>query len=276
MNAASAFIAGGLSALLLAGCGRQEAPSSELEVEQVDHIAAAVSDETRPAAARVQDSYRKPTELLAFAGVGPDDVVVEIQPASGYFTALLSRVVGPDGLVYAIDSERLFEFMPTQRDTFSGYVARDPRDNVRYQPQRLDELDLPDGIDQVWMVQFYHDTIWLGIDRAAMNRAFFDRLKPGGVYLVVDHHGLPGAGEAIARDLHRVDASTVRAEIEQAGFVLEAESGLLTNPDDPRTDSIFDHQRRGRTDQFVWRFIKPGPTVADSGHPIAPLAPASP
>jgi predicted methyltransferase len=276
MNAASAFIAGGLAALLLAGCDRQEAPSSEPEVEQADPVAAAVSDETRPAAARIQDGYRKPAAILEFSGVQPGDVVVEIQPASGYFTALLSRVVGPAGQVLAVDSERLFEFMPRQRESFPAYAAKDPRDNVRYQPQRLDELELPDRIDQVWMVQFYHDTIWLGVDRATMNRAFFDSLKPGGVYLVVDHHGLPGAGEAIARDLHRVDASTVRAEIEQAGFVLEAESDLLANPDDPRTDSIFDDQRRGRTDQFVWKFVKPVRTVAENGHRRPRAAPASP
>jgi len=276
MNAASAFIAGGLSGLLLAGCGRQETPTYEPVVEKADYVAAAISDNTRPASARVQDSYRKPAGILAFSGIGPGDLVVEIQPASGYFTALLSRVVGPAGGVFAIDSERLFEFMPTQREVFPEYAARDPRENVRYQPQRLDELELPDNLDQVWMLQFYHDTIWLGVDRAAMNRSFFEHLKPGGVYLVIDHHGLPGAGESIARDLHRVDAGTVRTEIERAGFVLEAESDLLANPEDPRTDSIFDDQRRGRTDQFVWKFVKPAPTVAENGHPVPRAAPASP
>jgi predicted methyltransferase len=257
MKATAALFAGSLVALHLAGCGRQEPPAAPPDPSASDYVAAAVADDTRLGTARVQDSFRRPAEILAFSGVRPGDTVVEIQPSQGYFTALLSRVVGPGGRVIAIDSERLFEFMPKARENFANFAAQDPRANVEYRPQRLDELELPSDIDQVWMVQFYHDTIYLGDDRAAMNRAFFEHLKPGGVYLVVDHRAVDGAGLEVARDLHRVDAGMVRREIEAAGFVFDAESDLLAHPEDPRTDSVFADERRGRSDQFVWKFVKP-------------------
>lgn len=257
MRAIAALIAGSVAALQLAGCGRQDAPPPSPANAPGDFVAAAVGDETRPATARVQDAYRRPAEILAFSGLQPGDTVVEVAPAQGYFTALLSRVVGPAGRVIAVDSERLFEFMPKAREAFAGYAAQDPRDNVEYRPQRLDELTLPDGLDQVWMILFYHDTVYLGDDRAAMNRAFFEHLRPGGVYLVIDHHALAGAGPEVTKDLHRIDAEMVRREIEAAGFILDASSDALAHPDDPRTDSVFAAERRGQSDQFVLRFVKP-------------------
>jgi predicted methyltransferase len=257
MRHASVVLTAGLVAVQLAGCSRQDSPASPPASASSDYVAAAVDDETRPATARVQDAYRRPAEILAFSGLRPGDTVLEIAPAQGYFTALLSRVVGPSGRVIAVDSERLFEFMPRAREGFAGYIAEDPRGNVEYRPQRLDELALPDGLDQVWMVLFYHDTVYLGDDRAAMNRAFFEHLRPGGVYLVIDHHALAGAGPEVTKDLHRIDAEMVRREIEAAGFVLDASSDALAHPDDPRTDSVFAEERRGRSDQFVLRFVKP-------------------
>lgn len=257
MKKATAFLAGGLAILLLVACGKQEPAAPSAPPSPADFIAAAVDDTSRLADARVRDSYRMPAAILRFSGLQPGDTVVEIQPAGGYFSAMLSRVVGPDGKVIAIDSERVFEYMPRLREEFANYIAADPRDNVEYSAQRLDDLQLPQGLDQVWMVQFYHDTFWTEVDRAAMNRSFYDHLKPGGVYLVIDHHGLKGAGESIAKELHRVDADTVQAEIEAAGFVLAEVSDVLAHPDDPRTDSIFDDARRGKTDQFAWKFVKP-------------------
>ena len=220
-------------------------------------IAGAVADTTRPADARARDQARKPAEILVFSGIAEGDKIVEIAPGGGYYTALLSRVVGDEGQVYAVDPERIFEHFPQGRDTFSAYIDSDPRENVSFSSQFLDDIKIPGEVDQVWMVLYYHDTIWTGEDRAAMNGAFFDMLKPGGVYFVVDHHGLPGAGDGITRELHRMDAATVKAEIEDAGFTLDAISDVLSNPSDPRDDSVFGEERRGKTDRFVWRYVKP-------------------
>ncbi len=220
-------------------------------------IAGAVADTTRPADARARDPARIPTEILIFSGISEGDKIVEIAPGGGYYTALLSRVVGDEGRVNAVDPERIFEFFPQGRDGFSAYIDSDPRKNVSFSSQFLDEIKIPGEVDQVWMVLYYHDTIWTGEDRAAMNRAFYDMLKPGGVYFVVDHHGLPGAGDGITRELHRMDAATAKVEIEDAGFTLDAISDVLSNPSDPRDDSVFGEERRGKTDRFVWRYVKP-------------------
>ena len=165
--------------------------------------------------------------------------------------------MGDEGRVYAVDPERIFEFFPQGRDGFSAYIDSDPRKNVSFSSQFLDDIKIPGEVDQVWMVLYYHDTIWTGEDRAAMNGAFYDMLKPGGVYFVVDHHGLPGAGDGITREWHRMDAATAKAEIEDAGFTLDAISDVLSNPSDPRDDSVFGEERRGKTDRFVWRYVKP-------------------
>jgi predicted methyltransferase len=272
MKTISGFITAALVATLVLGCGKKEppapaeapapaveaaAPQAAAKAPPPDFIVDAIADDTRLADARMRDAFRKPAEVLVFSGIRRGDTVVEIAPGGGYYTALLSRVVGPEGKVLAIDSDRLFEYMPRLREGFTSYIEQDPRENVQYSVQRLDELDVPQGVDQVWVVLFYHDTIWMGLDRAAMNRTFFEHLRPGGSLIVIDHSSLPGADESVAKELHRVDAASVEREIEAAGFVLAEKSDALVNPDDPRTDSIFDEGRRGRTDQFVWRFVRP-------------------
>ena len=247
---------------LLHGCGKAEAPKA-VEPAPVVHstaeaaIAAAVADTTRLGDARLRDELRKPTEILTFAGIQPGQTIVELQPGGGYDTALLSRVVGSHGKIYAVDCERLFEYRPNLRESFASFIAADPRANVEYSSQRFDALELPMNVDVFWMSMFYHDTIWLDVDRAAMNRYIYEHLKPGGVYLVVDHHAASGAGDAVTRDIHRIDAEQVRREVEAAGFRLAAMSDALMNMDDPRDVSVFDDAWRGRTDRFVYKFVKP-------------------
>lgn len=249
----------------IVGCGSREAPQQPTATvppptaaaPAVDLYAAAVGDATRIAEARARDAFRRPAELLAFVGVEPGDTIVEIAPGGGYDTALLSRVAGPTGKVYAVDSATLFEYMPSLRESFPAYIAQDPRDNVAYSVQPLEALELPEQVDFFWMSMFYHDTVWLGVDRVAMNRYIFEHLKPGGVYFVVDHHAVAGAGDAVTRELHRIDAETVRKEVEAAGFRLAAMSDALLNTDDPRTVSVFDDSIRGRTDRFAYKFVKP-------------------
>ena len=271
MNARSPALTLPLFALLLTACGGSEAPPAPVAgpaapppvaepappPAPADPIATAVKDPTRDAEARARDPFRKPAEILYFAGVKPGDSVVEFVPGAGYDTALLSRVVGPSGRVYAVDSERLFEYMPSLRESFPKFIEADPRGNVEYSVQRLDALELPAQVDIFWMSMFYHDTVWLGVDRAAMNRYVYEHLKPGGVYLIVDHHAVSGAGDAVTGEIHRIDADQVRREVEAAGFRLAAMSDALMNMDDPRDVSVFDDAWRGRTDRFVYKFVKP-------------------
>ncbi len=117
-------------------------------------IAGAVADTTRPADARARDQARKPAEILIFSGIAEGDKIVEITPGGGYYTALLSRVVGDQGHVYAVDPERLFEFFPQGRDMFSDYIESDPRKNVSFSSQFLDDIKIPGEVDQIWMVLY--------------------------------------------------------------------------------------------------------------------------
>jgi predicted methyltransferase len=116
------------------------------------------------------------------------------------------------------------------------------------------------NLDAVVNVMLYHDTVWMKTDRAAMNRAVFAALRPGGVYVIVDHSGRPGSGITETQTLHRIEEKTVRAEIESAGFKLAADADFLRNPADTRDWSASPRtagERRGTSDRFVLKFVRP-------------------
>lgn len=223
----------------------------------VKTIEAAISDPTRMEAHRERDAGRLPSEVLQFAGVKQGDNVGEIAGGSGYYAALLSRVVGDSGHVYVVSPKKLFPYFPAAEEAFPKYIAADPRQNISRTVQDLDELTIPEELDAVFMVLYYHDTIWTGEDRSAMNKSIFDALVPGGAYLVVDHHALKGAGDSVTKDLHRMDVSQVVPEITSAGFELIKDSSILANPADPKVQSVFDENWRGKTDRFMFLFQKP-------------------
>lgn len=218
----------------------------------------AIADSTRLASHVERDASRRPADIINLVGVGAGDRVAELAAGGGYYAAILSRVVGEKGRVYAVDPEPVFKHFPQARDTFAKYAAKDPRSNIVYSvADTFDTLKFPEKLDAVFMVLYYHDTIWTGEDRDAMNTAIYDALKPGGKFLVVDHHAVTGAGDAVTRTLHRMDVSSVIPEVQAAGFRLVADSDLLANANDPRTSSAFDPAIRGKTDRFVYVFEKP-------------------
>jgi len=95
-----------------------------------------------------------------------------------------------------------------------------------------------------------------GATAARFNRAVYERLKPGGYYVIVDHVAPAGLGTSDAQSLHRIDPTAVRAEVEAAGFVLDAESSMLARSDDPHSIKVFDPSIKGETDRFAYRFVK--------------------
>ncbi len=141
-------------------------------------------------------------------------------------------------------------------------LAKEPgRENVEV--TSADLVALPkdsQSLDVVWTHLFYHDlhTALLqsrGATPASFNRAVYERLKPGGFYIVVDHVAATGMGASIAESLHRIDPAAVRKEVEAAGFVLDAESTVLANKDDPHSIKVFDPSIKGETDRFAYRFV---------------------
>jgi len=97
--------------------------------------------------------------------------------------------------------------------------------------------------------------VHMGVDRARMNRAVFDALRPGGSYVIADHSGRPGTGATETKTLHRIEEAVVRREVEAAGFRFVAEGGFLRNPQDPRDASVF--KPKQPNDEFVLKFVKP-------------------
>jgi len=225
-------------------------------------LSAALSDPARPAQEVQLDALRKPAEVIAFAGVKSGDRVADFMSGNGYFTRIFSRLVGPSGRVYAfIPAQQLANCSASETAGTRAFEHDARYGNVKVLIDAADRFALPEPVDLVWTAQNYHDlhdAFMKPIDIAAMNAAIYRALRPGGVYLVIDHAAEPGSGLRDTETLHRIDPESIRAEVTAAGFVFEGESALLRNPDDPHLLLVFDPAIRHRTDQVVLKFRKPG------------------
>jgi predicted methyltransferase len=201
----------------------------------------------RPAAERELDPVRKPEEVLPFYGVKAGDKAADLWAGRGYYTAILSQVVGPQGVVYSVN--------PTARPEWTDRFKKTEFANVRLVDGPLDNVGLPqDGsLDFVLIHLNYHDLAPEA--RIAMNKRILNSLKRGGVYGVVDHSAKDGSGNEAAKTLHRIDKALVIKEVTGAGFVLAGEGQMLRRPEDPRDFNIL--KERGKDDRFVLRFEKP-------------------
>ena len=221
-------------------------------------VAAAVADKGRDAD-READARRHPGELITFSGVKPGDKVVDLIPGSGYFTKIFSKVVGPKGHVYMIwPNEYAKEAQPDPVKNADLAKTGYPNTSVILQPGAA--FATPEPVDLVFTVQNYHDypDKFMGkIDPVIFDRAVFKALKPGGVFLVVDHTAEAGSGMRDTDTLHRIDPAIVKKQVTAAGFVFEGESDVLKNPADDHKKVVFDKAIRGHTDQFIYRFRKP-------------------
>ncbi|MEP7051206.1 MAG: SAM-dependent methyltransferase [Pseudomonadota bacterium] len=259
-------------ALALPACSHSAAPPSaapttsaaatpaEAAVVVPDYVTAAVTAPDRSPDDRALDAGRKPDQMLAFFGIQPGMKVAEIGAGGGYTSELLSRVVGPTGKVYGQNSPMILEKFANV--PWSARLSKPLLSNVVRADREFDDPLPPEAtdLDAVLCVLFYHDTVWIGTDRAKMNKAVFASLKHGGVYGIVDHSAAPGAGLSAVKTLHRIEEKTLQAEIEQAGFQLVGEASFLKNPTDTRDWSDSPKvagERRGTSDRFVLKFQKP-------------------
>jgi len=225
------------------------------------NIKAAVADTNRPDADRQRDADRKPAETLAFAGVKPGTTIAELLPGGGYFTRLFSDAVGNSGHVYLLVPPRPAD-APAGRPDFvalaNAVIADGKYPNVSVVVGPYTNLEIPAPVDMVWTSLNYHDLHNIpDFDVGAFNKRVFDGLKPGGIYLVLDHAAEAGSGTRDTKTLHRIDPQTVTQEVRAAGFVLVASSDLLRRTDDAHTLKVQDPSIRGKTDQFILKFRKP-------------------
>lgn len=217
----------------------------------------AIEDSTRPESERVLDESRHPADVLLFAGVEPGWAVADLTAGSGYYSRVLSTAVGENGHVWSHNPTWIAERF-TDMNMAMAQLA-ETRTNMTYVVEPIEDFanDIEVPLDAVFMVLFYHDTAWDGTDRAAMNQAIFDALKPGGVFLVIDHHAPDGSGVQFVNDTHRIEARIVLEEVTAAGFELIENNAMLANEADQRVLSVFDPSLRRRTDRFVYLFQKP-------------------
>jgi predicted methyltransferase len=224
------------------------------------YVATAVADPSRGDDAKI-DSRRKVAEVTAFAGIKPGDRVLELIPGSGYFTRVFSKVAGATGHVYTV--------WPAEYDKESGGDSKNLRTlatkpgytNISVDVQPASALKVPKTVDVVFTSQNYHDypDKFMGpTDPAVLNKAVFNALKPGGVYVIVDHVAESGSGLRDTDTLHRIDPEIVKKQVAAAGFLFVGESDVLRNPADDHKSAVFDKTIRGHTDQFAFKFRKPG------------------
>jgi predicted methyltransferase len=284
---AAVGISAGLFLNVQAATSQQNVPP--LSSEQIARI---VNSADRTAADRTNDQRRKPEQMLGFIGIRPGIVAVDLSAGGGYTTELLARAIGPLGKVYGQSRPRDPNRAPTppvapegnsSPTSTAGAAPAAPASAPRPSTVALAERDsnlrsngvqaapivalsrpfedpvpseLAEGhIDLATLMFNYHDLGHLGVDRAAMNKAVFGALQPGGLYVIADHSGRPGTGISESGTLHRIEEAFLRQEVEAAGFKLVEEGNFLRNPNDPRDKNTPDPPQP--KDEFVLKFVKP-------------------
>lgn len=252
----AALLALALPPLALAQAPQSKAPTLSSVVQK------AVSDPARPAADRDIDARRKVGQIMMFAEVKPGQKVLELLPGSGYFTRVFSAIVGSSGHVYTVwPYPGSTKPAPSKGYTAFSAVAAEPHyANISLLQQPAAELSAPEPVDLVFTSQNYHDYLnpSMGpVDMVKFDREVFATLKPGGLFVVIDHAAPAGSGATDTNTLHRVDPALVKKQVEEAGFVFDGQSEALHNPKDPHDIKVFDPSIRGHTDQFIYRFRKP-------------------
>ncbi|HET6545972.1 MAG TPA: methyltransferase [Rhodanobacteraceae bacterium] len=224
------------------------------------YVTTAIADPARKDDAD-DDARRGIAAVMTFAEVKPGEKVLELVPGSGYWTRVFSAIVGPTGHVYTVWPKEMAKYSAKSLANWKTLAATPHYTNVSLLQQPAAELHAPVPVDLVFTSQNYHDyhDPFMGkLDVVALDRQVFAALKPGGLFVVIDHVAPSGSGLADTDTLHRIDPAVVRKEVEAAGFVFDGESEALRNPADPHTAKVFDPSIRGHTDQFVYRFRKPG------------------
>jgi predicted methyltransferase len=224
------------------------------QAAQAPDYDAIIAAPDRSDADRQTDQRRQPAKMLAFIGARGGMKVLDMGAGAGYSTELLARAVGPAGAVYAQESAAVMERV---KDKFDIRAEKPAMKNVVHAIRNYDD-PIPPGVGGLDLITFffaYHDVTYMPVDRAEMNKKMFAALKPGGLLVIADHSARPGDGVNVAKTLHRIEESTLRKEIEAAGFKLAAEADFLRNPEDPRDAAVF--RPKVPNDEFVLKYQRP-------------------
>lgn len=247
-------------AVIVAGCEKAAVPAQQPSPEAVRQaIAKAIADPGRDAQ-KADDGKRHPAEIFAFAGVKPGDKVLELIPGSGYWTRILSKIVGPSGHVYAVWPRQYARYSVGNVEALQAMSKTPAYGNVTVTVLPTPVLSAPEPLDMVFTSQNYHDypAEFMGNhDPAVLNDAAFKMLKAGGTYIVIDHAAAPGTTLAQTAELHRIDPALVKKQTAAAGFEFVGEIDVLRSTADQYDLKVFDEKVRGKTDKFALKFRKP-------------------
>jgi predicted methyltransferase len=224
-------------------------------MSRAQDYAAIVAAPDRSEADRQTDQRRQPEKMLAFAGVKTGMKVLDMEANAGYSTELLARAVGPTGVVYAQDPQAIIERFV--KDKFDNRAKSEAMKNVVHVIREFEDPIPPEAanLDMITFFFAYHDVTYMPVDRTRMNAKMFAALKPGGYLIIADHSAKPGEGITVAKTLHRIEETTLKQEIEAAGFKLVAQGDFLRHSGDPREDKVF--KPAIPVDEFVLKYQKP-------------------
>jgi len=248
MRHAKSLAAAFVAALLVPSLSSAAPPSS---------LARALADPAR-AAQRGTDARRHPAELVALADLKPGQRILDLIPGDGYWTRIFSKMVGPKGRVYAVWPQAYAREAMGNVQQLQAIARQYGNVTVQVQPSNI--LSAPEPLDVVWTADNFHDynDKFMGSPGSlSLARAAFHILKPGGLFIVIDHAAAPGHGDRDTESLHRIERTTAIRQAAAAGFRLVGESQVLRNPKDPLTIKVFDPRVRGHTSQFALKFRKP-------------------
>ena len=262
-------------ALAVTACGKSQEEAKAPEAPPPEPAAAAVPAATADAAAidaavanadrlpedKEQDSWRRPAEVLKFMELRPGMHALDYFAAAGYYTELMSRVVGPEGKVIAYNNA---EYRKFSQDAPTKRYGNNRLPNVVEVTTPVEAMPLdPASLDAVLFMQSYHDLYWRPkdgswpkTDAAKALAQLVPALKPGAVVVVVDHVANPGEPTATVTDMHRIDPAVLKRDFEAAGLTFDSESPVFANPADDHKKKVFDEAIRHKTDQVMYKFKK--------------------
>ncbi len=254
--------------VLVAACGSEAPepvaaePAAQSLAPAVSIYEAALSNPLRPEADRERDAARKAGEVLEFAGITSGMTVLDMFTADGWYSEIIAHVVGASGKVFAHSNEAYKNFVGNALEERFGTGRLAQVEILMAENNHL--MLQADSLDAVVMSLSFHDIYhddaengWEKIDGPAFLTELYKGLKSGGIVAILDHYAEAGAPPETGETLHRIDPALVISNMEDAGFVLEAQSDILRNPDDDHSKIVFAPEIRGKTDQFVMRFRKP-------------------
>jgi predicted methyltransferase len=228
---------------------------SPVSAQSAPDYAAIIAAPDRAEADRKTDERRDPLKLLVFTDARPGMKVLDVGAGGGYSTELMARAVAPGGTVYGQNPP---DFPERGKARFDARLQTPAGKNIVGLTRAFDDpvpADVHD-LDLITFLFFYHDTTYMGVDRAAMNRKLFAALKPGGILIIADHSARPGDGTSVGKTFHRIEEAALRREVEDAGFKLIGTGDFWRHPEDPRDFSI--QPVSGKPiDEFALKFQKP-------------------